>query len=227
MTARSASHRRTLLIDLDGTLTDNFVGISRSIAHALAVLGTPVDDLDALRSCVGPPLRRSFARLLPVPDPATIERAIALFRERYGEIGWAENVVYDGVGAAVAALAAQGHALHLCTSKAQPYAQRIVERFGFAEHLAGVYGTDLAGSLDDKSTLVAHLLTCEGLAAGDCAMIGDREYDIRAARNNGMAAIGVLWGYGSRAELEEAGAHAIVAVPAALDAAIAGLDGAR
>jgi phosphoglycolate phosphatase len=215
---------RTLLIDLDGTLTDNFVGISRSIGHALAALGAPLDDLDSLRTCVGPPLRHSFARLLGDPDAAAIERAISLYRERFGDLGWAENTVYDGMVETVATLAARGHVLHLCTSKPQPYAQRIVERFGFAQHLAGVYGADLAGTLDDKSKLVAHVLSHEGLKASDCAMIGDREHDIRAARNNGVAAIGVLWGYGSRAELEAAGADAIIEFPAALFAAIARLD---
>jgi phosphoglycolate phosphatase len=169
-------------------------------------------------------LRHSFARLLGDPDAAAIERAISLYRERFGDLGWAENTVYDGMVETVATLAARGHVLHLCTSKPQPYAQRIVERFGFAQHLAGVYGADLAGTLDDKSKLVAHVLSHEGLKASDCAMIGDREHDIRAARNNGVAAIGVLWGYGSRAELEAAGADAIIEFPAALFAAIARLD---
>lgn len=215
---------RTLLVDLDGTLTDNFVGISRSIAHALAAMGAPIDDLDSLRHCIGPPLRRSFAGLLDNPDAAAIERAIVFYRERFGALGWAENTVYDGAVETVATLVARGHVLHLCTSKPQPYAERIVERFGFARHLAGIYGADLAGALDDKSKLVAHLLSREGLQAGDCAMIGDREHDIRAARDNGVAAIGVLWGYGSRAELEAAGADAIVESPAALLDAVARLD---
>jgi phosphoglycolate phosphatase len=215
-----------LLVDLDGTLTDNFDGISRSICHALAALGAPIPEGPALRPCVGPPLRVSFARLLGTTDAAAIERAIALYRERYTALGWAENVVYAGVTRLLGTLRARGHRLYLCTSKPQPFAERIVERFGFAPHLAAIYGADLAGTLDDKAALVAHLCAREGLCGGDCVMIGDREHDVFAVKRNGGTAIGVLWGYGTRAELEAAGADALVAapaqIPAALDALAAG-----
>jgi phosphoglycolate phosphatase len=214
-----------LLVDLDGTLTDNFTGIARSIRHALLALGAPAPPDAALRACVGPPLRVSFARLLATDDPALIEAAIEHYRVRYGEVGWQENVVYPGIADAIATLAAGGARLFLCTSKPQPFAERIIERFGFAPHLAGVYGADLAGTLDDKARLVAHLLGCEALEAGACVMIGDREHDVRAARRNGVRAVGVLWGYGSRAELLAAGADAIVATPADLPAALSGAGG--
>jgi phosphoglycolate phosphatase len=182
----------------------------------------PIPDRAALRSCVGPPLRSSFARLLGTSEAMQIERAIGLYRERYTELGWAENVVYDGITGLLAVLGGRGYRLYLCTSKPQPFAERIVRRFGLAAHLAGIYGADLAGTLDDKARLVAHLLAREGLGGSDCVMLGDREHDVRAAKQNRAAAIGVLWGYGSRAELEAAGADAIVDLPAqvlpALDA---------
>lgn len=215
---------RTLLVDLDGTLTDNFDGISRSIGYALAALGAPTPDSRDLHRCVGPPLRVSFARLLGTTETTRIEQAIALYRERYTESGWAENVVYDGIALLLDTLRGRGHRLLLCTSKPQPFAERIVGRFGIAPHLSGVYGADLAGTLDDKSRLVAHLLSREGLDGSDCAMIGDREHDVLAARRNGVASIGVLWGYGSRAELEAAGADAIVDAPAEVVAALDALD---
>ncbi len=207
---------RTLLLDLDGTLTDNFAGIARSIRHALSALGAPEPDAATLRQCVGPPLRHSFARLLGTDDAAQVELAIGHYRARFADVGWSENVVYPGIDEVVAALAARGDTLYLCTSKPQPYAEKIVERFGFLRHLAGVYGADLAGTLDDKAKLVAHLLACERLTASACVMIGDREHDVRAARANGAQAIGVLWGYGSRGELERAGAHALAAAPRTL-----------
>jgi len=207
---------RTLLLDLDGTLTDNFEGIARSIRHALSALGAPEPDAATLRQCVGPPLRHSFARLLATDDAAQIEVAIGHYRERFANVGWSENVVYRGIDEVVTALAARGDTLYLCTSKPQPYAEKIVARFGFLPYLSGVYGADLAGTLDDKAELVAHLLARERLAANACVMIGDREHDVRAARANGAQAIGVLWGYGSRAELERAGAHALAAAPDAL-----------
>ena len=208
--------RRTLLVDLDGTLTDNYLGISRSISHALAAMGAAPVGEDVLRQCVGPPLRQVFPQLLGTADATIVETAIGHYRERFGSIGWAENVIYDGIPELLATLVGRGHALHLCTSKPQPYAERIVALFGFGAHLAGVYGADLAGSLDDKAHLVAHVLAREGLAADRCTMIGDRMHDVRAARRNGVRSIGVLWGYGSRAELESAGVDAIVATPEAL-----------
>jgi phosphoglycolate phosphatase len=206
--------RSALLVDLDGTLTDNFVGIARSIRHALGALGAP-DPVDAaLLACVGPPLRTSFARLLSTDDPALIERALAFYRERYADVGWQENVLYEGVRAAVAGLAARGETLYLCTSKPAPYAEKIVARFGLRPFLDGVYGADLAGTFDDKAMLVAHLVARERLDTGTCMMIGDREHDVRAAHANGVRAIGVLWGFGSRDEL--AAADALVASPAAI-----------
>jgi len=212
--------RHTLLVDLDGTLTDNFDGIARSIRHALAALGVPAPDAATLRQCVGPPLRHSFARLLATDDAARIELAIRHYRERFADVGWSENVVYPGIDEVIGALAARGYRMLLCTSKPQPYAEKIVARFGFLRYLAGVYGADLAGTLDDKARLVAHLVARERLAATDCVMIGDREHDVRAARANRARAIGVLWGYGSRDELERAGAHALAASPEALAGAL-------
>ena len=87
---------RHVILDLDGTLTDNFVGISRSIRHALESLEVACPLEHDLRTCVGPPLRQSFARLLRCDEDARVERAIELYRARYGELGWSENVVYDG-----------------------------------------------------------------------------------------------------------------------------------
>lgn len=223
MTAPRAAAGDALLVDLDGTLTDNFEGISRSILHALARLGAPAPAADALRACVGPPLRASFARLLATDDRERIELAIAHYRSRYAETGWRENVLYAGVAELVRDLAATAATLVLCTSKPLPYARRIVAHFGLAPHFAAVHGADLDGALDDKAALVARLLEQETLDARRCTMIGDREHDVRAAHANGIRAVGVLWGYGSRDELVRAGADALVAAPAELPGMLAAL----
>jgi len=212
-----------LLFDLDGTLTDNFDGISRSILHALACLDARLPEGADLRSCVGPPLRHSFARLLATDDPAQIEAALTHYRARYAETGWRENAVCDGVAEVIAELAAAGAVLHVCTSKPQPYAERIVAHFGLAPHFASVHGADLGGALDDKAALVAQLLMRERLDPAACAMIGDRRHDVHAAHSNGVRAVGVLWGYGARTELEQAGADVIVETPRALAGALASL----
>lgn len=204
---------RAILLDLDGTLSDNFVGISRCIRHALDALASPCPVDDDLRVCVGPPLRQSFARLLRCDEDARVEQAIALYRERYGALGWHENVVYDGIPDMLAALGDAGCRLYVCTSKPEVYASRIAQRFGLTRHLAGLYGATLDGALDDKRHLVARVIETEGLAPETCLMVGDREHDVLAAHANGVHAIGVLWGYGSREELERAGADALAATP--------------
>jgi phosphoglycolate phosphatase len=205
---------RALLFDLDGTLTDNFEGIANCIRYALTHLDAPHPDADALRACVGPPLRETLPRLLGRDDAATTERAIALYRERYSELGWRENAVYAGVPDMLAAATLASPRVFLCTTKPQVFAERIVAHFGLARFLAGVYGTSLDGGLDDKADLLAHLLARENLEGRHCLMIGDRRHDIRAARRNGARTMGVLWGYGSRSELEEAGAETLLAAPA-------------
>ncbi len=210
-----------LLFDLDGTLTDNFAGIAASIRHALACLNAPpADDCD-LRTCVGPPLRATFARLLATADPTAIERAVAHYRERFADTGWRENTPYPGVGAALARLQADGARMFVCTAKPQVYAERIVAHFSLRPYFACVYGADLAGRFDDKAALMAHLIEREGVTAASAIMIGDRSHDIRAARANGARAVAVLWGYGTADEL--AGADATAREPAELPGILAGL----
>jgi phosphoglycolate phosphatase len=210
----------TVLFDLDGTLTDNYPGISRSIAHALAAMGMEPPAPDVLRRCVGPPLRESFAWLLETSDPLVIEHAITLYRERYADVGWRENTMYDGIEDAVARLA-NTVPVYVCTSKPSIFAQRIVTLFGLAPYVRRVYGANLDGALDDKAKLLAHAARSEGFDPEAAVLIGDRAQDVRAARLNAARAIGVLWGYGSREELADA--HAIVAAPAEIDDAVARL----
>jgi phosphoglycolate phosphatase len=200
-----------LLLDLDGTLSDNFAGIAASIRHALRRLGAPEPDDAMLRCCVGPPLRESFARLLEDADPVRVEHAIEAYRERYRDVGWRENVVYAGVPEALASLAGAGVRMFVCTSKPEVFAKRIVAHFGFDAYVRGVYGADLVGSLDDKRKLLAHVLASETLDPATSIMVGDRHHDVRAGRANGTRTVGVLWGYGSRHELE--GAERLLAQP--------------
>ena len=212
-----------LLFDLDGTLTDNFEGIANCLRYALARLDAPEPDANTLRTCVGPPLRETLPRLLGSHDAALVARALALYRERFADIGWRENAVYPGIVDVLAAAVRDDRPMLVCTSKPQHYAERIVAYFGLGDFFAGVYGPALDGALDDKSELLAHLLARERLADAQCRMIGDRRHDVRAARRNCVASIGVLWGYGTRAELEDAGADVIADTPADLSAALASL----
>jgi phosphoglycolate phosphatase len=204
----------TALFDLDGTLTDPREGITRSIAYALERMGIAPPPLEELVFAIGPPLRASLARLIGTDSPAAVERAIALYRERFAEVGLFENRPYDGIAATLEALRARGVRLMVATSKPTVYAARIVERFGLAAHFDEVHGCELDGTREDKRDLLAHVIPRHGVDARRAVMIGDRGADMRAARHHGLHAVGALWGYGSEDELREAGAHALCPSPA-------------
>jgi len=209
---------KAILFDLDGTLTDPREGITRSIAYALERMGLPPPPLDDLTFAIGPPLRKSLARLLGDETPVHVERALALYRERFADVGLFENAVYDGISETLHALAARGATLYVATSKPRVYAERIVRHFALDSHFEAIHGCELDGTREDKRDLLAHLLPHHGLAPVEAAMIGDRGADMVAARHHGVRAVGALWGYGTREELEQAGAQSLCARPSELAA---------
>lgn len=209
-----------ILFDLDGTLTDPVLGITRCIQHALVHLGRTAPDLDGLRRCVGPPLQDSFAELLETEDEALLAEAIRLYRERFKPVGMFENSVYPGVPEGLEALCAQGHRLWVATSKPHVFAREIVEHFGLARYFERVHGSELSGFNADKGDLIRHVLAEESIPPERAWMVGDRMHDVIGARRNGVEAIGVLWGYGSEEELRAAAPRRIVASMAELCEAI-------
>ena len=212
--------RTTLFFDLDGTLIDSAVGITRCVRYSLERMGHPGLPDAALRGWIGPALRVSYGRLFD--DPADVERAVMLYRERYDAEGWAEHTVYAGVGEAVEALHAAGCRLAVVTAKNEPHARRIVDTLPFGHRFDDVVGATLDGRLSHKPELIAEALARFGLGADDaratCTMIGDRHLDIAGAAHHGLRGVGVLWGFGDEAELRDAGAHAIADAPDALPA---------
>jgi phosphoglycolate phosphatase len=199
---------RTVFFDLDGTLTDPKPGIVRSIQYALDRLGRPVPDEAALLWCIGPPLRSSFVELLG--GEAEADRAVGLYRERFGAVGLFENQVYPGIRSLLESLEGRGWALHVATSKPHVYARQIVEHFELMPYFGEVFGSELSGQRADKSELLAHALRETGASPSRSVMIGDRSHDMIGAAKNGVGSIGVLYGYGSREELIRAGARTIV-----------------
>ncbi len=201
-----------IYFDLDGTLTDPKPGITRSIRYALEKLDRhPVPSEDELTWCIGPPLRASFVRLLGGEDSA--DRAVSLYRERFADIGLYENSVYAGITDVLTALGTSRRRLFVATSKPAIYAERIVGHFGLRPHFERVFGSELDGTRVEKTDLLAYALKTASVDPSRSLMIGDRSHDIIGAKHNGMAALGVLYGYGSRDELIEAGALHICATP--------------
>jgi phosphoglycolate phosphatase len=209
-----------LLFDLDGTLTDPALGITRCYLHAFAALGRDAPQTDALLRLIGPPMRQGFRELLDTCDPALVERAVSLYRERYARAGLFENEVYPGVEAMLADLRGAGFRLFVATSKLARFVAPILEHFRLAEFFSGLYGSAPDASLDDKADILAHLVAAERLDPSATLMIGDREHDVFAARRNRIAALGVTYGYGARPELVAAGADFICDTPAEVAALI-------
>ena len=208
-----------IFFDLDGTLTDPKPGITRSIQYALGKLDHPaIPTEDELTWCIGPPLRASFVRLLGGDHAA--DRAISLYRERFSDIGLFENAIYDGIGEVLAALGKSGHRMFVATSKPHVFADRIIDHFGLRDHFEYVFGSELDGTRADKSHLLEYALKTKSVDPSRAIMIGDRSHDMVGAGNNGMKGIGVLYGYGSRDELIEAGARHVCATPGAIPGCI-------
>jgi phosphoglycolate phosphatase len=205
-----------VLIDLDGTLTDSRPGIVACIQHALRTLGHDAPEESALLKYIGPPLHAAFRELLSTNQDSEIERAIAAYRDRYVAIGMFENSVYAGIPQALAALQARGARLFVATAKPEVFAQRILERFELSHYFVAIHGSELDGRRTDKTDLIAYVLTKSQLHPTQTAMIGDRHHDIEGAIKNRVAAFGVLWGYGTREELSNAGARTLLVAPSEL-----------
>lgn len=200
-----------VFLDLDGTLIDSAVGITRSIAYALEKVGhAPLPEAQLL-GWIGPALRTSFAPLLG--DAARVEQAVAAYLERFEQLGWREHSIYPGIESALTALHDQGARLCLVTAKNEPHARRILAHAPFGDLFDEIVGATLDGSRSHKPQLVAEALHRTGAAPDDAVMVGDRHFDIEGAHHHGMDSAGVLWGFGSEAELRAAGAGRLLKSP--------------
>jgi phosphoglycolate phosphatase len=186
-----------LIFDLDGTISDPRVGIGRSINYALDAFGYQVIGEEEVSQHIGPPLDAIFRRVAPGASDATIVGMVTKYRERYGEVGYAENHVYPGIPQALQHLASRGVVMAVCTSKRVDFAERILTLFQLRSYFAFVCGGDIGVRKDEQ----LRFLIEQGTVDRGAAMIGDRAVDITAARANGLRAIGALWGHGSRVEL--------------------------
>ncbi len=205
-----------ILFDLDGTLADPRKGIISSLKFAIAQFGRDMPTDAELEVTIGPPIHHAMASLLGTSDDSLIAAAVAAYRDEFSRVGVAGNLVYPGIVEVLQAFHLAGNSLYVATSKAQHFAEKIIAAHGLSEFFQGVYGSELDGTRSDKGELIGYLLQRESLSASSCTMIGDRKHDIVGAKANSVPAIGVLWGFGSRAELEYCGADRIIDCPAQL-----------
>ena len=202
----------TILFDLDGTLTDSGLGITKAVQYALGQMGHPVPARESLFTFIGPPLHVSFRKHYGM-DEATAAEAVRQFRVYYNEMGGIlENEVYPGIRELLADLKKAGKRLLIATSKPQAAAELVMHHFGLDEWVP-----EIVGGTDDtrntKGKVIAYTIREYGIDPKTAIMVGDREHDIHGAAENGIPAIGITWGYGDRAELETAGAIAVFDTP--------------
>ena len=196
---------KNILIDLDGTLTDPKVGITRSARYGLNKIGHPINEDVNIDWIIGPPLKTSLAKILNVAvDDVLAEQALMGYRERFAVTGLYENHVFDDVAETLKTLQQRGYRLFLATAKPEIYAKQILEHFDLLQYFIHAYGSELNGTRTHKDELIAYILVKEQLNSAECLMVGDREYDILGARHNGIETVAVEYGYGTDEELTQA-----------------------
>ncbi|WP_419901394.1 HAD hydrolase-like protein [Kiloniella sp.] len=201
----------TIFFDLDGTLTDPKEGIIKSIQFALGEMQVEAPEAEDLLWCIGPPLRDSFEQLLGGRNG--VENAMSLYRKRFGDVGLYENALYEEIPFLLSKLAKKNFELHVATSKPHFYATKIIQHFGLDQYFGKIFGAEMDGTRSDKGTLLKYALSETGCDPKRAFMVGDRKHDAIGAIKNDMTSIGVLYGYGSKDELKNAGVHHFAETP--------------
>jgi phosphoglycolate phosphatase len=200
-----------ILMDLDGTITNPKAGITKSVQYALRANGIIIDDLDTLCRHIGPPLRGSFIEFYGFSE-AQAEAAVAKYREYFSVTGIFENEEYEGMRELLRKLKAADKSLIVATSKPEIFARQIIEHFGLQEYFEDICGANLDDTRGTKEEVIRYALEKNGIKDySEVVMVGDRKHDVEGAKAVGLDSIGVLYGFGSKEELVEAGAGQIAA----------------
>ncbi|MCI5597279.1 MAG: HAD family hydrolase [Lachnospiraceae bacterium] len=196
--------KKVILFDLDGTLTDPMIGITKSVQYALKKYGIIEEDLWNLTKFIGPPLKESFMEFYGFSEEEG-QKAVEYYREYYAPVGIYENQVYEGLEKMLAALKEKGLSLCVATSKPERFAKMILDHFHLDSYFDLIGGALMDGRTD-KAEVISYVLAQLDTKKEKVVMVGDREHDVLGARKNGLDSIGVLFGYGNEEELKEAGA---------------------
>lgn len=198
---------KSILFDLDGTITDSGEGIINCAIYAMEQFALPIPSREELRVFVGPPLHETFIRFGVPAERA--EEAVAFYRERYLPIGMLrENKLYPGIEQVLQKLKADGHRLYVATSKPESMAVAILEYFKLSGYFDMICGATMDTSRTDKAAVIAYLRQTAG-TQGETVMVGDTAFDVIGAAKHGIPTVGVSWGYGLVSDMEKAGATAI------------------
>jgi len=213
---------KTVLFDLDGTLTDPGLGITNSVMYALAKFGITVTDRASLYPFIGPPLAESFQKYFGFSERDAFT-AVDVYREYFSSKGLFENEIYPGVEAMLQQLQGRGTKILLATSKPEVYAEKILSHFGIDRYFYVIAGSELNHSRIDKHEVIEYAFTRASIMDRSTAiMVGDRHHDIDGAKRSNLASIGVTYGYGTAEELRQAGADYLVGTVGELTALLTG-----
>lgn len=197
---------KSILFDLDGTLTDSGEGIINCAILALEHFGCPIPSREDMRVFVGPPLHESFLKHGVPEDKA--EEAIAIYRSRYIPIGAYENTPYPGIREVLEKLKSDGHTLYVATSKPEGMSVDILNHFDLAKYFDRICGASMDTSRSSKEAVIEYLIQQNG-RTDNMVMVGDTKFDVIGAKHHGIPCIGVSWGYGTVEDMQSAGAAAI------------------
>ncbi len=203
--------KNVVLFDLDGTLTDPYEGITKSVCYALEHYGIEESDASVLRSFIGPPLARRFCEVYGFTEEES-KAVVAKFRERFRSIGIFENALYDGITEMLAALRDRGYTLAVATSKPQEFAEQVLSMFHIADYFTTVSGSGLDGSHVEKKDVILRAMSELEADIEHTVMIGDTKFDIEGAQLCNLASIAVTWGYATDGDLDTADAIATTPV---------------
>lgn len=198
-----------ILFDLDGTITDPFLGITKSVAYSLNSFGIEVENLAELKKFIGPPLVDSFQEYYGMTYQQSL-LAVEKYREYFRVTGLYENRVYTGLENMLQRLLDEGKILYICTSKPHVFAKQILKHFQLEKYFQGVYGSELDGTRNAKKDVISYCLKQENIDNQNCIMVGDRKHDVIGAHENNIPCIGVLYGYGDLEEFENCHCDKIV-----------------
>ncbi len=192
----------SIIFDLDGTLTDSRQGILGCLERALRAYDISWEG--SLAWFIGPPAGQSFARLMPDHEPAFRSQVLQQYRACYAASGWTENAVYPGIRELLTTLQERAIALYLCTSKREEFTRRILDHFALTPFFTGIVADHGASETHDKADLMTELLDGYSIDPSSSVMVGDREFDVLAARSVGLPSVAVLYGFGAAEELAAA-----------------------
>ena len=198
---------KTILFDLDGTITDSGEGIINCVIYALERFGLPIPERDSLRYFVGPPLHESFIKQGVPAERA--EEAVTVYRERYVPTGMFENSPYPGIRKVLETLKTKGHTLYVASSKPEWMCIEILKHFNLDQYFEQICGATMDTSRTNKEAVIAYLIEQNG-KTDNMIMVGDTKFDVIGAKFHGIPCVGVSWGYGTVEEIEEAGASSVV-----------------